>query len=141
MTLYLTIATPTEIAVPRGPVYLVRGDDESGSFGIMAGHLDMLTVMQRAVLRWRTEAEGPQRFCAVHGALFVVRDGEEVEVSAREAHCGDDLARLEREIASARTEEKERARGERVDAMRLHARAVRSLVAHLRAPGATEIGI
>jgi F-type H+-transporting ATPase subunit epsilon len=59
-----------------------------------------------------------------------------VRVSARQALRGERLDTLEQEIGAARERELETAKHERVAATRLHAQAVRSLVAHLKAPSA-----
>ena len=130
MTLTLTIATPSELVLAETPVRVVRAEDDSGSFGIMAGHADLLTMMRQAIVRWRTE-DGVQHYCAVQGALLLVSGGTSVRVSAREASRGDDLAALEQDIAQDRVRREDESKEERVAATRLHAQAVRALVAHL----------
>lgn len=132
MTLHLTIATPTELLIDHLPVRIVRAEDASGSFGVMAGHTNLLTMADQAILRW-SEVDGRRRFCAVENALMVVSEGTEFRVSAREALIGDRLEALAQEVAAMRARTSEESKRERVEATQLHARAVRSLVAHLQA--------
>src|SRR3974377_37968 len=73
-TLHLTVTTPAQILVESGDVVAVRAEDQSGSFGILPGHADLLTVLVPSVLRWRT-ADGAARFCAVRGGVFTVAYG------------------------------------------------------------------
>ena len=49
--LHLTIATPAKLLVDIEDVRSVRAEDASGSFGILAGHADLLTVLSLSVVR------------------------------------------------------------------------------------------
>ena len=131
MTLTLTIATPSELVLDEAGVTLVRGEDDSGSFGIMSGHADLLTMMRRTILRWRLP-DGTRHYCAVQGALLLVSGGTSVRVSAREARLGEDLATLEREIVASREQHEDATKEERAANVRLHAQAIRALIAHLQ---------
>jgi F-type H+-transporting ATPase subunit epsilon len=44
-TLRLSISTPASILVDAAEIASLRAEDESGSFGILAGHADFLTVL------------------------------------------------------------------------------------------------
>ncbi len=134
MTLHLTIVTPTDLVLDRLPVAALRAEDESGCFGMLAGHADLMTTMHETILRWHL-ADGTAGYCAVSGALLVVTGGCDVRVTAREVLLGDRLEMLAAAVESHRNAETEAMRRVRVDATRLHARAVRSLVAHLAASG------
>jgi len=112
----------------------VRVEDESGSFGILPGHTDLLTVLPASVLRWRNNA-GATHYCALLGGVMTVADGREVAVACRQGKIGDDLATLEAEVQAMRAAEIDIDRRSRVEQMRLHARAVRQLMRYLR-PGA-----
>ena len=52
--LHLTITTPATVLVDRDDVARVRAEDESGGFGILPGHADLLTVLPASVVRWRS---------------------------------------------------------------------------------------
>ena len=130
-TLHLTVTTPGQILVDSGDVAAVRAEDQSGSFGILPGHADLLTVLVASVLRWRT-ADGTTRFCAVHGGVFTVSAGCNVAVACREGVVGDSLENLEAKVRTVRAEQLEADRKARVEQVRLHALAVRQLLRYLR---------
>jgi len=130
-TLHLTVTTPGQILVDSGDVAAVRAEDQSGSFGILPGHADLLTVLVASVLRWRT-ADGATRFCAVHGGVFTVSAGRNVAVACREGVVGDSLENLEAKVRTVRAEQLEADRKARVEQVRLHALAVRQLLRYLR---------
>lgn len=132
-TLTLTITTPTRVLVEGVEVRAVRAEDESGSFGLLPGHTDFLTVLPASVVRWRTPDE-VTHYCAQGGGLLTVQGGERVSVACRQGTLGDDLATLEKEVERLRAAETDTARKARVEQMRLHAHAVRQLMRLLR-PG------
>jgi alternate F1F0 ATPase F1 subunit epsilon len=49
----LLITTPTTVVVDETDVAAVRAEDESGSFGVLAGHTDFLTALVVSVVCWR----------------------------------------------------------------------------------------
>jgi F-type H+-transporting ATPase subunit epsilon len=130
-TLHLTVTTPPQILVESDNVVAVRAEDQSGSFGILPGHADLLTVLVPSVLRWRT-ADGAARFCAVRGGVFTVASGRDVAVACREGVVGDSLDELEAKVRAVRAQDLEAERKARVEQIRLHALAVRQLVRYLR---------
>jgi F-type H+-transporting ATPase subunit epsilon len=130
-TLHLTVTTPARILVESDDVAAVRAEDQSGSFGILPGHADLLTVLVPSVLRWRT-ADGAARFCAVRGGVFTVSSGCDVAVACREGVLGDSLDDLEAKVHAVRAQQLEADRTARVEQMRLHALAVRQLLRYLR---------
>lgn len=131
--LHLTITTPMTILVDVDGVQSVRAEDASGSFGVLPGHIDYLTVMPASVLRWRT-ADGRPRYCALRSGLLTVSGGSGVAVACREGVLGDDLAALDADVLALRAADADAERQERVEEMRLHANAVRQLMRFLR-PG------
>jgi hypothetical protein len=54
----LVVSTPTAIVVDVDRVRHVRAEDETGAFGIMAGHADFLTVLPISVLTWECSGGG-----------------------------------------------------------------------------------
>jgi len=139
-TLHLTLTTPAQILVASDNVAAVQAEDQSGSFGILPGHADLLTVLVPSVLRWRT-AGGAARFCAVRGGVFTVSSGRDVAVACREGVVGDSLEDLEAKVRSVREQELEADRKARVEQVRLHALAVRQLVRYLRPTPAAALPI
>lgn len=137
--LRLTITTPTTVLVDSIDVVAVRAEDESGGFGVLPGHADLLTVLPASVVRWR-ERSGATRFCAVRGGVFTVSDGERVAIACRQGTTGDDLAELETDVRNMRKAQAEADKSARVEQMRLHAHAVRQLMRYLRPDRPSEFG-
>jgi F-type H+-transporting ATPase subunit epsilon len=137
--LRLTITTPTTVLVDSADVASVRAEDESGGFGILPGHADLLTVLPASVVRWR-ERSGATRFCAVRGGVFIVSGGERVAIACRQGTTGDDLSALETDVRKMRKAEAEADKSARVEQMRLHAHAVRQLMRYLRPDRPSEFG-
>jgi F-type H+-transporting ATPase subunit epsilon len=134
--LHLTVTTPGQILVDSGNVVAVRAEDQSGSFGILPGHADLLTALVPSVVRWRTN-DGAAHFCAVRGGVFTVSAGRNVAVACREAVLGDSLEDLEGKVRAVRAQQIEADRKARVEQVRLHALAVRQLLRYLRPDPAT----
>ncbi|MFT7392196.1 MAG: F-type H+-transporting ATPase subunit epsilon [Paracoccaceae bacterium] len=132
--MHLTIATPTEVLLDAAPVTAVRAEDETGSFGVLPGHVDLLTVLPPSVLRWRGP-DGGRGFCAIQGGVMTMTGGARVAVACRGGLIGDDLPMLAAEVARMRAARIDEDRKARVEQTRLHARAVRQLTLYLH-PGA-----
>lgn len=128
--LHLSIATPERQVVDADGVRSVRAADESGGFGILPGHADLLTVLPPSVVRWRQE-DGTELFCAVRGGVFTVTGGNRVAIACRQAVPGDRLDALEGQVETTRAEEDEADRRARVAQVQLHARAVRQMMRYL----------
>ncbi len=132
--LHLTIATPAAVLVDADGVASLRAEDESGAFGVLPGHADLLTVLPPSVLRW-TRAGEPTRYCALSGGVLTVSGGNRVAVACRRGALGDDLDRLQAEVAAQRAAELDADRRARVEQTQLHARALRQLMRYLRGDG------
>ncbi|ABE35975.1 ATP synthase, Delta/Epsilon chain, beta-sandwich domain protein [Paraburkholderia xenovorans LB400] len=130
-TLRLTISTPASLLVNAQAIVALRAEDGSGSFGILPGHADFLTVLTPCVLRWRG-TENIRRFCAVEEGVLRVSEGHSVTIACRSGMLGDSLAALEAQIETARARTLDTARNARVEQTRLHAQAVRQLLRYLR---------
>jgi len=130
-TLHLTVTTPAQVLAESDNVVAVRVEDPSGSFGVLPGHADLLTVLVPSVVRWRT-ADGAARFCAVRGGVFTVSAGRNVAVACREGIVGASLEDLEAKVHTVRARQREADRKARVEQIRLHTLAVRQLVRYLR---------
>lgn len=133
--LELTITTPAALLVDRADVAAVRAEDESGGFGILPGHADLVTVLPASVVRWRG-ADGTAGACVVRGGVLTVTGGRRVAVACRQGAVGEDLARLEADARAMRAAAADADRRARVEQTRLHAQAVRQLMRYLGAGGA-----
>lgn len=132
--LSLSITTPLHIVLDEIGIASLRGEDASGGFGILPGHADYVTVIDAGVLRWRGPL-GPWRYCVVRGGVFTVSAGREVHVACRDAVIGDDLAKLQAQVAESRGAREEASRRTRTQSARLHARAIRRLMQGLALGG------
>jgi F-type H+-transporting ATPase subunit epsilon len=133
----LLITTPTTVVVDESDVAAVRAEDESGSFGILAGHANFLTALAVSVVSWR-RADGTQRYCAVRRGVLSVSDGTVVAIATREAISGDDLDHLEHVVLADFRDSIEAERAARTASLQLQMNAIRQIVRYLRPerPGA-----
>jgi F-type H+-transporting ATPase subunit epsilon len=127
----LVIATPLSILVEADEIGAVQARDETGSFGILPGHADFLTVLPVSVLSWR-DGSGASHYAALRGGVLEVRDGQTVSVASREAICGDDLVCLEDEVLAAFQRRQDEEREAHSDTERLTLSAVKHIFEHLR---------
>lgn len=131
----LLITEPTVVIAGYDDVASLRAEDESGGFGILQGHADLLTVLPPSVLTWR-HIDGRTGFCAVRRGVLTVRAGREIAVAARQAQIGADLETLEGVVLARFAAEAEAEAGARVAMARLHVEAIRRIITALRPPGA-----
>ncbi len=68
----LSVATPLAIVVDTDDVAQLRAEDETGSFGILAGHADFVTALAISVATWR-DKKGAEHYIAVRGGMLQVR--------------------------------------------------------------------
>ncbi len=101
---------------------------------MLPGHADLLTVLPPSVVRW-TGANEAARYCALSGGVLTVSGGRSVAIACRRGTLGDDLERLEAQVAAQRAAELDADRRAKVEQIRLHARALRQLMRFLRPGG------
>ncbi len=127
----LLVTTPLSVIVDED-VRHVRAEDETGAFGILAGHADFITTLDISVITWRNHSE-EEHHIAVRGGVLAVRDGNLVEVATREAVGEDTLRQLGRAVLARFREEARAEETSRVSATRLHLAAIRQLQRYLEA--------
>lgn len=127
----LLITTPTAIVVDESNVSGVRAEDDSGSFGILGGHADLLTALNISIVSWHA-AENRVRYCAVRRGVLSVTGGAEVAIATREAIVGDDLDRLEQIVLGEFRKRSETERASRTESLQLQMKAIRQIVQYLR---------
>jgi F-type H+-transporting ATPase subunit epsilon len=127
----LLITTPTAVVADDPDVSSVRAEDETGSFGILQGHADFLTVLSVSVVAWR-RTDGRQRYCAVRRGVLRVNGGNEVAIATREAIIGDDLDHLEQVVVGELRSTLETERMARTESLQLQMKAIRQIVRYLR---------
>lgn len=134
--LSLSISTPFEVLATEDTVQSVRAEDASGSFGILPGHGDFLTVLPVSVVRWKNGA-GQMRYCALRGGVLTVSGGSRVAIACRHGILGSDLSKLAADVEAFQEEERDAARRATTAQTRMHARAVRQLMTYLNPQGGT----
>ncbi len=127
----LLITTPTAIVVDETNVSSVRAEDDSGSFGILGGHADLLTALNISIVSWHAPGNRV-RYCAVRRGVLSVTSGAEVAIATREAIAGDDLDRLEEIVLDEFRKRSETERASRTESLQLQMKAIRRIVQYLR---------
>jgi len=127
----LVITTPTKVVIDDPNVIAVRAEDESGSFGILNGHADLLTALTVSVVSWH-HSDDRRRFCAVRRGVLSVTHGSEVAIATRQAIPGDDLDRLEQVVLAEFREALEAERTARTESLQLEMKAIKQIVRYLR---------
>jgi len=127
----LLITTPTAIVVDKLNVSSVRAEDDSGSFGILRGHEDLLTALNVSIVSWR-DTDDRMRYCAVRRGVLSVTKGSEIAIATREAIPGDDLYLLEEVVLNQFRERSETERASRTQSLQLQMKAIRQIVRFLR---------
>ncbi len=126
------IGTPLSVVVDE-EIDSRRGEDASGSFGVLAGHAPFRTALAISIVSWHTAKT--ERFCAVRGGVMTVDGGTAIAIATREAVTGDALATLDAEVLARFQLDANAERVEHVETMRLQLHAIRRMISRLR-PGA-----
>jgi F-type H+-transporting ATPase subunit epsilon len=138
-TLQLVIATPFSVLIDEKHVLSLRAEDDSGSFGVLPGHTDFLTVLSPSALQWRT-ADGNEQCCVISEAIFRVSSGSKITIACREATLSESLQGLREQITLIRAQRRDAIQRARVSQTQLQARAVRQLAHYLHFDGKQDVG-
>ena len=82
------------------------GEDSSGSFGILAGHARMMTVLVFGLARFRTGSDTSWRYLALPGALLYFDDNT-LTLASRHYLIDDDYERISARLADELLSEEE----------------------------------
>lgn len=126
----LVITTPISLAVDTDDVAYVRAEDETGAFGILAGHADFVTTLIVSVISWKDMEERPHHV-AVRGGVLIVRDGHFVEVVTREAVGEETLEALGEAVLERMRAETQESESSRFASACLEVAALRQLQNYL----------
>lgn len=88
----LRILLPFAVFLERTTVSRVIAESRSGSFGILPRRLDCVAALEPGILTFETPEEGEVYVAVDEGVL--VKTGDEVRVSVRNALTGTDLRHL-----------------------------------------------
>ena len=121
----LEVVTPERVAY-SGQVASLQAPGSEGSFGVLAGHIPLLTSLQIGRLRF-VEEDGNEVQMAISGG-FVEVGREQVAVLAETAERVEDIDVARAEAARQRAEERlARVQEERVDVARAQAALARAI--------------
>ncbi len=126
----LLVTTPLSVVVDEHDVRYVRAEDETGSFGILPGHTDFITVLTISVISWRNHSD-EEHHVAVRGGVLAVRGGGRVQVATREAVGEDTFQRLGQAVLARFRDEAQAEEKSRLSAARLHLATIRQLQRYL----------
>jgi F-type H+-transporting ATPase subunit epsilon len=90
----LKVLLPTEVFVDEA-VSKVTAEAANGSFCLLPRHIDFVTALVPGLLSFETDEEGEEVFLAVAEGVLV-KSGQEVLVSVRNAVRGGELGELRR---------------------------------------------
>jgi F-type H+-transporting ATPase subunit epsilon len=101
------------------------GRDATGSFGILAGHARMLTVLEFGLARFRRE-EGPWEYLALPEAVLYFVD-DDLTICTRRYLRDDDFDRISRDLDERLRVEEAELRGIKESVHRLQEELLRRL--------------
>ncbi len=88
----LRILLPFQIFAEKKGVSRIVAESREGSFGILPHRLDCVAALEPGILTYETEAEGEVYVAVDEGVL--IKTGQDVLVSVRDAIFGTDLSQL-----------------------------------------------
>jgi F-type H+-transporting ATPase subunit epsilon len=127
----LTVSTPTAVVEEVDELRCVRAEDETGSFGIMPGHADFVTVLPVTVVGW-TAMDGREGFVLVRQGVMTVSDGKHLEIAARDAFRNDELRELGETVTEVLRQTDEMEDVARKSDTRMHIATIRQVEKMLR---------
>lgn len=101
------------------------GEDASGSFGILAGHARLLTVLVFGLARFRT-GEDTWRYLALPGGVLYFAQNT-LHLSTRRYLAGDDYETISTQLEAQLLEEEQRLRATKESLRRMEEELRRSL--------------
>ena len=96
MYINLKIILPYQIFIEKTNVLSVVAETPKGSFGLLPRRLDCVTALVPGILIYKTEADEEVYVAVDEGVL--VKTGQEILVSVRNAIGGKDLAQLQETV-------------------------------------------
>jgi F-type H+-transporting ATPase subunit epsilon len=91
--MHLKILLPSQIFADKPSVSRIVAETREGSFGLLPHRLDCIAALVPGILIYENEGEGEVYVAVEEGVL--VKTGQDVIVSVRNAISGNDLARIQ----------------------------------------------
>jgi F-type H+-transporting ATPase subunit epsilon len=137
--LKLKITTPATVLVDADNVISVRAEDESGAFGILDHHTDLLTYLTISIVSWATIA-GQRRYCAVRKGVLSVTGGDQILIATREGVLSDNLEDLEHIVLAQFRNAVASEKQARIESIKLQTRVIRQIIQYLRPARQIDLG-
>lgn len=96
VTMQLKILLPFRVFAKKQGVKRIVAETREGSFGLLPNRLDCVAALAPGILTFETETEGEVFIAVDEGVL--VKTGQEVVVSVRNAIGGADLGKLHKAV-------------------------------------------
>jgi F-type H+-transporting ATPase subunit epsilon len=121
----LTVWLPAEILFEE-QVARIRAEADNGWFGLLPKHIDFTTALVPGVLTFQPVGKPDEYLAIDHGIL--VKCGEDVSISTRNAVRGTNLERLKKDVELQFKAHEEREKAARAYEAKLEADLVRHLL-------------
>jgi len=92
----LKIILPFQIFTEKKGILRIVAESQGGSFGLLPQRLDCVMALEPGIFIYETEAEGEVYVAVDEGVL--IKTGQEVLVSVRNAIVGTNLSQLREEV-------------------------------------------
>ena len=92
----LTILLPFQVFAEKKGVSRIVAEGREGSFGLLPHRLDCVAALEPGILTYETESEGEIYVAVDEGVL--IKTGQDVLVSVRDAIFGTDLSQLQEAV-------------------------------------------
>jgi F-type H+-transporting ATPase subunit epsilon len=126
-SMHLKILLPFRVFAEKAGVKRIVAETREGSFGLLPNRLDCVAALAPGILTYETEAEGEVFIAVDEGVL--IKAGDEVFVSVRNAVAGADLSELHKTVAQVFLMASEEEKDLRTTLAKLEIDFVRRLVA------------
>lgn len=121
----LKIVTPIHTAIDT-PVIRMTADAPNGSFGLLPRHVDFVSQLVTGILSY-TSLDNTEHYVALNGGTLV-KCGQNVTVSTRNAILGDELEVLQQQVVRQFKQITEHEREARAALARLEAGMIRGFI-------------
>jgi len=121
----LTVWLPAEVLFEK-EVDRIKAEAENGWFGLLPKHVDFVTALVPGVMTIHRRGEPDEYLAIDHG--FLVKCGQEVSISTRNAVRGTNLERLKQDVEVQFRAREEREKAARAYEAKLEADLVRRLM-------------
>ncbi len=122
----LKILLPSEVLLLEEAVTKVTAEAQNGSFCLLEHHIDFVACLVPGILQYEA-VEGGRQLVAIHEGTLV-KKGEEVLVSVRNAVRGGELGQLKNVVEENFLQHDERERVTRAASAKLEADLIRRFV-------------